>query len=65
MGAAIAKWIRLHLSYCRPGSNPKHTIYGLNHLKSNLCYTHFSMYYEKTKIKQKDAGVGPFVITKV
>ena len=27
MGAAVAQWIRLSLPSCRPGSNPKHTIY--------------------------------------
>ena len=26
-GAAVAQWIRLRLPSCRPGSNPKHTIY--------------------------------------
>ena len=26
-GAAVAQWIRLCLPFCRPGSNPKHTIY--------------------------------------
>ena len=27
LGAAIARWIFLHLPSCRPGSNHKHTIY--------------------------------------
>ena len=34
--AAVAKWIRLRLPSCRPGSNPKHTIYALFNMNGDM-----------------------------
>ena len=34
--ATIAQWIHLQLPSCRPGSNPKHTIYAFINLNLNL-----------------------------
>ena len=33
--AAVAQWNRLHLPFCRPGSNPIHTVYAFIKLYLN------------------------------
>ena len=56
-GAAMAQWIRLRLPSCRPG------------FESQAHHLHFYQFIElcnveKTKIRQKEAGIGPFKKTK-
>ena len=49
-GAAIAKWIRMRLL------SAKHTIYALSFIVKFVLY----LSCEMNKIKQKEAGFGPF-----
>ena len=56
-GAAIAQWIRLCLPSCCPGFESQAHHLRFYHLQY-LCYI---CYVKRTKVKQKEAGFGPFL----
>ena len=57
-GAAIAKWIHLRLPSCHPGFESQAHHLHFYQIKFELFHV------EKTKNKQKEAGIGPFFLKK-
>ena len=60
VGAAGAQWIRLRLPSCHPGFESQ---------AHHLCFYQYKFEFklenvEKTKINEKEAGIGPFFLKK-
>ena len=59
-GAAIAQWIRLRLPSCRPRfESQAHHLRFFQFILFKLYICHLNWSVKRTKIKEKEAGIGP------